>query len=262
MADHSPLARYLPHLGRIGRASRWRRATRTRPRVWAHRGASAHAPENTMRAFELARDAGADGLEFDVRIDREGRVVVFHDETLDRLLGRPERLDSLTAGELASLRIGGEPIPMLADVLDRFELELDIEIKSDRVGRSGALVDAVAALLAGHRRLDRVMVSSFDPIVLLQLHRRVPDLALAFIFHEEQALPLRRGWVGRWIGASLVHPEHTLCTEARVKAWHTAGLPVNAWTVDDTEELRRLADLGIDGIFANDPARALTVLAR
>jgi len=213
-----------------------------------------------MRAFELAREAGADGLEFDVRLDRDGHVVVFHDATLDRLVGRPGRLDELSGSERAALRVGGEPVPLLADVLDAFELELDVEIKSDRVGRAGPLVDAVATLLGNHRRLDRVMVSSFDPTVLLQLHRRVPELALASLFHEDQVLPLRRGWVGRWIGASLVHPQHTLCTEDRIDAWHTAGLPVNAWTVDDPAELRRLSELGVDGVFANDPAAALAVL--
>ena len=110
-------------------------------------------------------------------------------------------------------------------------------------------------------RADQIVVSSFDPIALLQLHTRMPDLALAYLFHDEQPLPLRRGWVGRWIGSSLVHPQNTLCTADRVKAWHTAGMPINAWTVDDAGELERLAALGIDGVFANDPAHAIAVLS-
>jgi glycerophosphoryl diester phosphodiesterase len=104
-------------------------------------------------------------------------------------------------------------------------------------------------------------VSSFDPIALVQLHGYLPDVALAYLFHDEQPLPLRRGWVGRWIGSSLVHPQSTLCTADRVKAWHTAGMPVNAWTVDDRDELERLAALGVDGVFANDPAHAIAVLS-
>jgi glycerophosphoryl diester phosphodiesterase len=213
-----------------------------------------------MRAFELAQRVGADGLEFDVRLDGEGNVVVFHDHELDRLIGRPGEMSRLSAVERAALRIGGEPVPLLAEVLDAFDLELDIEIKSENVGRASALVEAVAKQLADSRRLDRMMVSSFDPIALLQLHRRLPDLALAYIFHQDQAIPMRTGWVGRWIGASLVHPQHTLCTEERVRAWHTAGLPINAWTVDDPAELRRLVALGIDGVFANDPAAALAIV--
>ena len=215
-----------------------------------------------MRAFELAIAAGADGLEFDVRLDGEGNVIVFHDDKLDRLVGRPGTIGDLSASERAGLRVGGEPIPLFTEVLDAFDVELDIEIKSDRLGRADELVAAVAKLLGASRsRLDRMMVSSFDPMVLLQLHHRVPDMALAYIFHQEQTLVARTGWVGRAIGTSLVHPQSTLCTAKRVKEWHTAGMPINAWTVDDPAELRRLAEIGVDGVFSNDPAAALAVLS-
>jgi glycerophosphoryl diester phosphodiesterase len=256
----SALARLLPHLGRLGRATRWRR-TRGRPRVWAHRGDSAHAPENTMLAFDLARAAGADGIELDVRFDGDHNVVVFHDSELQRLTGRPGRMEQLSAPERAGLRIAGEPVPLLAEVLAAFDLEVDVEIKSNHVGRMGALVEATARVIRDSGRADQVLVSSFDPIALLQLHRHLPDVALAYLCHDQQVFPLRRGWVGRWIGSSVVHPQHTLCTAERVKAWHTAGLPINAWTVDDRDELARLAGLGVDGVFANDPAHAVAVLS-
>src|SRR3954452_20610992 len=117
-----PLARLLPHLGRLDRATRWRR-TRGRPRVWAHRGDSAHAPENTMLAFDRARAAGADGIELDVRFDGDHNVVGFHDSQLDRLTGRPGRLAEPAGSARAALRGGGEPVPLLADVLAAFDLE-------------------------------------------------------------------------------------------------------------------------------------------
>jgi glycerophosphoryl diester phosphodiesterase len=255
-----PIARLVPHLGRLGRATRWRR-TRGRPRVWAHRGDSAHAPENTMLAFDQARAAGADGIELDVRFDGDGNVVVFHDSVLDRLTGRPGRMEQLPAAARAALRVGGEPVPLLAEVLAAFDLEFDVEIKSHKVGRMGALVAATARVIRDSGRADQILVSSFDPIALVQLHGHLPDVALAYLFHDEQPLPLRRGWVARWIGSSLVHPQNTLCTADRVKAWHTAGMPVNAWTVDDRGELERLAALGVDGVFANDPAHAVAVLS-
>lgn len=256
----SSLARIVPHLGRLGRATRWRR-TRGRPRVWAHRGDSAHAPENTMLAFDRARAAGCDGIELDVRFDAEHNVVVFHDSPLERLTGRPGRMEQLSAAERARLRVGGEPVPLLAEVLAAFDLEFDVEIKSLRVGREAALVAATARVIRDSGRADQILVSSFDPFALYQLHLHLPEVALAYLCHDEQPLPLRRGWVGRWFGSSLVHPQNTLCTEARVRAWHTAGLPINAWTVDDREELERLARLGVDGVFANDPAHALAVLS-
>ena len=255
----SPLARLLPHLGRLGRATRWKRA-KGRPRIWAHRGDSAHAPENTMAAFERARRAGADGIELDVRFDRDGNVCVFHDSDLTRLCDRPGRLEDLSAAERARLRVGGEPVPTLADVLDALgDLEVDVEIKALRPGRMGALVAATARVIAQSGRAEQVLISSFDPIALVQSHHHLPQVALAYLFHDEQPLPLRRGWVGSWIGASLVHPQNTLVTEATVRAWHTAGLPINAWTVDDAPELQRLAKLGVDGVFCNDPAHALEV---
>jgi glycerophosphoryl diester phosphodiesterase len=256
----SPLARLLPHLGRLGRATRWRR-TKGRPRVWAHRGDSAHAPENTMLAFDKARAAGADGIELDVRFDGERNVVVFHDSPLERLTGRPGRMEQLSAAERARLRVGGEPVPLLAEVLAEIDLEVDVEIKAVQVGRMGALVAATAKVIKDSGRADQILVSSFDPVSLIQLHHQLPDVALAYLFHDEQPLPLRRGWVGNWMGASLLHPQHTLCTPARVKAWHTAGLPINAWTVDDRAELERLARLGIDGVFVDDPAHAIAVLS-
>ena len=253
------LARFLPHFGRITLATRWRR-TKGRPRVWAHRGDSAHAPENTLLAFDKARAAGADGIELDVRFDADDTVVVFHDRELDRLCGRPGRMDAMRAHERAELRVGGEPIPTLAEVLAGLgNLEVDVEIKSDRVGRMGELAAATARVVKDSGRADQVLVSSFDPFALLQFHHHLPDIALAYLFHAEQPLPLRRGWVSTWIGASVVHPEKTLVDAARMKAWHTAGYPVNVWTVDDAAELARLARLGVDGVFANDPAHARAV---
>ncbi|HWU90653.1 MAG TPA: glycerophosphodiester phosphodiesterase [Kofleriaceae bacterium] len=251
--------RLLPHVGRIGRATRWRR-TRGRPRVWAHRGDSAHAPENTMLAFEKAVAAGADGIELDVRFDGDLNVVVFHDDELDRLAGRPGRMDALPAAERAKLRVRGEPVPLLAEVLAAFDTDIDVEIKATRMGRSGELARATARVIRASGRADRVLVSSFDPVALVQLHRHLPDVAIGYLFHEEQRLPARRGWIGRWIGATLVHPQHTLVDEASVRRWREAGLPINVWTVDDAAELLRLARLGVDGVFANDPAHALAVL--
>jgi glycerophosphoryl diester phosphodiesterase len=262
MSRPPPLARFarlVPHVGRLGRATRWRR-TKGRPRVWAHRGDSAHELENTMAAFEAARAAGADGIELDVRFDRDKNVVVFHDSDLQRLAGRPGRMEDLSSAERAALRVGGHPVPLLADVLAELgELEVDVEIKATKPGRMGELVAATAKVIADSGRADQVLVSSFDPFSLIQLHRHLPEVALAFLFHDEQPLPMRKGWVGNWMGASVLHPQSTLVTEASVKAWHTSGYPINVWTVDDAAELRRLALLGVDGVFCNDPGHALEV---
>lgn len=255
----SPLARWLPHMGRLSRAERWKRIGK-RPRVWAHRGDSAHETENTLAAFDRARAAGADGIELDVQLDRDGEVVVFHDDTLDRLVGRSGRLCDVSSLERRALRVGGHPIPTLEEVLGGLgDLECNVEIKTGRLFRSGPLVAATAQIIRASGRADQILVSSFDPVALVQLHRHLPDMALAYLFHEEQPLPLRRGWLGHWMGASLVHPQHSLVSEESMRRWRTAGLPVNAWTVDDASELQRLAALGVDGVFVDDPGHALLV---
>ena len=214
-----------------------------------------------MLAFDRARDVGADGIELDVRFDGDLNVVVFHDSPLDRLTGRSGTMEQTSAADRAQLRVGGEPVPTLAEVLDAFDLEFDVEIKANKVGRAGELVAATAKVIADSKRAEQIMISSFDPVSLLQFHRHLPDVALAYVFSEQQMLAVRKGWVGNWFGASLAHPEHTLCTEVSVKRWHTAGMPVNVWTVDDPAELTRLAQLGVDGVFSNDPAHALAVLS-
>jgi glycerophosphoryl diester phosphodiesterase len=252
-------ARYLPHMGRLGRAERWKRHGK-RPRIWAHRGASAVEMENTMAAFDRARVDGADGIELDVQFDRDGVVCVFHDDTLDRLVGRPGRLSELSSLERRELRVGGHAIPTLEEVLAELgELECDVEIKSGRLGREMALVKATAEVIRQSGRLEQILVSSFDPFALVQLHTLLPDTALGYLFHAKQIAPLRRGWAGNAIGAGIFHPEHTLCNERSMKAWHLSGRPVNAWTIDDEAELRRLDALGVDGVFCNDPAHARRV---
>ncbi len=256
------LARLLPHLGRLGRASRWKRGRGRPPRVWAHRGDSAHAPENTMLAFDKAKAAGADGVELDVRFDGDGNVVVFHDHELSRLCEVPGTMEQTSAADRAKLRVRGEPVPTLAEVLHAFDLEIDVEIKSNKTGREGDLAAATAKVIRDSGREDQILVSSFDPFVLLQIHRHLPAIGLAHIFAGDQPLPIRRGWIGTMIGVSIVHPEHTLVTEAAVKRWRTAGRPINVWTVDDEAELLRLAGLGVDGVFANDPAHARAVFEK
>jgi glycerophosphoryl diester phosphodiesterase len=251
----------LPHVGRHGRATRWRRS-RGHARIWAHRGASARATENTLAAFEAARDDGADGVELDVRLDASGEVVVFHDDDLLRLAERPGRVEELSSDERRAVRLRGDHgIPTLADAIESIgPLELNVELKSSSPGRAGALARATAAVIKRSGAMDRIVVSSFDPVALVQLYRHLPDSSLAYLFHSRQPRPMHRGWLSYAVGASLVHPDAALCTEASLRRWHAAGYAVNAWTVDDPAELRRLDALGIDGVFANDPAAARAVL--
>jgi glycerophosphoryl diester phosphodiesterase len=212
-----------------------------------------------MLAFTKAKAAGADGIELDVRFDADKTVVVFHDKQLERLTGQKGRMELLSRAERDALRVGGEMVPTLAEVLHEVDLEVNVELKINDTGRGGELVAATAKVIKDARASERICVSSFDPIALVQFHRHLPEVALGFLFGDDQPLPVRRGWVGTWIGTTLVHPQHTLVTEDTAAKWHRMGMPINTWTVDDPAELRRLDALGVDGVFANDPAAALAV---
>jgi glycerophosphoryl diester phosphodiesterase len=252
----SAIVRLFPAWGRKQRG-RWL-ARGSRPRVWAHRGASAHAVENTVAAFELARAHGADGVELDVMACASGEVVVFHDDDLLRLGGRGERVAAMPWSELARIDLlGKERIPLLADALRACgDLPVNVEIKP-RLG--GALSAKVAAIVREARAQDRVLISSFDPSALWQLHAVAPELPLAYLFQAGTPGILRSWGAAALVGASAVHPEHALCTPAQVAAWRSRGLAVNTWTVDDPARLRQLAAAGVDGVFANDPRAAIAV---
>ena len=260
----------LPHLPRLpGRrpvdAGRWR-SRDGRMRVFAHRGDSANHCENTIPAFEAARRSGADGVELDVRLDRDGDVVVFHDADLARLCGRPGAIEALTTVERRELRVGeggAHAIPTLVEVIEACgDMELDIELKTPRAGRPNPLARAVAAVIERAGRPERFLISSFDPVALLQMRRHAPALARAFLFHAKQALPLRMGLPAPAIGAIAVHPEDALVTPAAVARWHARGYAINTWTVDDPVRLRALAEMGVDGVCCNDPVAALRALGR
>ena len=222
--------------------------------IWAHRGASADAPENTLVGFVAAEAAGADGIELDVHLSRDGVPVVIHDERVERTtdgrgavselrLGELRRLD---AGSWFSPRFAGEPIPVLEEVLDWADdrLRLNIEIKDASAGR--ALLD----LLPRYPRA-RVLVSSFNHRLLESLRRVEPRLPLGFLFEEEGwQRVLRRALA---CGAESLHPREDRVSRPLLAACKRARLAVYPWTLDEPGRIRALRRLGIDGLFTNDP---------
>jgi glycerophosphoryl diester phosphodiesterase len=234
------------------------RAQAGRPFVYAHRGASARAPENTQRAFALALDEGADGIELDVRLARDGVVVVAHDPDLRRRAGRPERIAELDARTLRAIDVGGDVIPALDEVLDAVVPRgalVNVEVKGDVPDRP-ALVRAVARLLARRsaRERDAVWISSFRPDVLLALRALGVRVPLAFLYDAEHTGPRCAALLRHVVRPDGLHPHHGLVGPATVTRMHRRGLFVNAWTVDAPDRARALARAGIDGVITNDPA--------
>jgi len=239
------------------------------PLVLAHRGASALETENTLAAFRRAMAEGADGVELDVQRCATGEVVVFHDDDLKRLAGRPERIDQLSLAVLREIRLlpGGE-IPTLAEALEACGADglVNIEIKYAGLLSSGcrALVAGVAETVARADAGHRVLISSFSPGAVWGWRKLRPDVPSGLLFEQPRRFhrpwPLRTDCLLPVLRPFAVHPENALCTRDRVARWQARGYAVNVWTVDAPERITALAAMGVSGIITNDPAKARAAL--
>jgi glycerophosphoryl diester phosphodiesterase len=221
--------------------------------VIAHRGASAEAPENTLASFSLALEQGCDMIELDVRLSRDGEVVVCHDSHLGRLAGLGRRVEAMTLAELRQVDVGGgQRIPSLADVLSLVagRAGLDVEMKTRSTTRD-RLATAVGELVHGWP--GTLVVSSFDTKAIECLGGLRPELAVAPIY-DAGASP----GTGEPYPYAIV--EHSLATASFVTRCHRAGRRVLVWTVDDADRMRELQAIGVDGICSNRPALLRQVL--
>jgi glycerophosphoryl diester phosphodiesterase len=217
-----------------------------------------------MAAFARAVELGADGIELDVHLSADGVPVVIHDFTVDATTDGSGPVSSLPLTQLKELDAGssfdpafaGEPIPTLAEVLETFghRMFLNVELKTVSLGDNGLERTVVAELERhGLDRDDRTLLSSFNPFSLRRAGRLAPHVRLGLLYAPNLALPLRRAWLAPLAPHQARHPEHTM-VDARYVAWaRRCGYQVNTWTVDDPGEMRRLVDLGVDGIITNVP---------
>jgi glycerophosphoryl diester phosphodiesterase len=246
----------------------WRRraqADSPRPLVLGHRGASAIEVENTVPAFERARRDGADGVELDVLLCGTGEVVVFHDDDLSRLAGRPERIADTPFEVLRGVELrAARRIPTLEEALEACgpELLVNIELKiaTGHGARIPALVDRVANIVERAGVGSRVLASSFNPWAVARWMRRAPSVAAGLLFEAQSALPLRRAWAAPLLRPFGLHPERVLASADRVTRWRRRGYFVAVWTVDEPGELRAFRDMGADAVISNDPGRARQVI--
>jgi len=233
--------------------------------IIAHRGASAEAPENTAAAFRRALAIGVDGVELDAHLSADGEPVVIHDRVLDRTTDghgpvgahRLAALRRLDAGRWFGDAFAGERIPTLAEALDLLRgVRVIVEIK-----REGGEYQAIAARVAsvigasGHRD---VTVSSFDHPVLLEVRAHLPALPTAVLYVAKPVHPER---LAQDAGAEILHPHWSLLTPDDVARAHAAGLRVETWVVDDSDDQTRVAAMGVDAIMTNHPERLRAALA-
>lgn len=223
-----------------------------RPLVFAHRGGSALAPENTMAAFANGLAIGADGLELDVHLARDGVVVVHHDRLLDRTTTLRGPLVARTSDELEAVGV-----PTLASVLARFrEVRMIVELKQNREQLAAAAVDVIRRADA----VDRVCLGSFGLKVLRAARSIEPAIATSAA-REEVRWALYRSWV-RWPVSRVSYdgyqvPEHAgrrqVVSARFVEYAHRAGLAVQVWTVDTEAAALRLLKWGVDALITDRP---------
>lgn len=202
-----------------------------------HRGARHYAPENTIAAFDLALDHGADGFEFDVRCTRDRKTILCHDPKLNRLALRRHTLMQLQA----SCKSADDMPPCLEDVLDRYRQRfLNIEIKVR--GIEPIVVHAVRRARPRH-----YFISSFLPSVVRRLHALDGSLVLG-------ALAQTRWQLRRWctLPVSYVVPHYRLLTPRLVEKLHAADKKVVTWTVNNPRHMLRAVELGVDAIISDD----------
>ncbi len=242
--------------------------------ILGHRGASAVAPENTLVAFRRALELGADGVELDVTLTRDGIPVIIHDDTLDRTTNGKGNVKNFTLEEIRQLDAGawkgaefrGEKIPTLDQVIDLFASThphplLNIELKATGISTDG-IETATLGVLHEKNYFDNIIVSSFNPLALMRMRLIAPQIPRGLLYASDLPRYLRRAWLRPLVKPIALHPHYRMIDE-RMMAWTKQNkLRVNTWTVDDRLVAKKLGAWGVDALITNDVQRLSSFLER
>jgi len=241
-----------------------------RPLVIAHRGDRVHAPENTLAAFRLAAEKGAEAVEFDVKLTRDGQVIVVHDPTVDRTTNGSGTVATLPfpavrdldAGAWFSEQFRGEKIPTLDEVFETVGKRIYMNIELTNYSTpNDALVPKVVEVVKRHGLESRVLFSSFFARNLRKARQLLPEVPRGLLTLSGLLGFWGRtfGWRGRY---AALHPYWTNLNAGLVERVHAAGKLINVWTVNAEADIQRMFSLGVDGLITDDPALALRLSGR
>jgi len=232
------------------------------PLVIAHRGASGYKPENTLPAYELAVEQRADCIEVDLHLTRDDRIVVTHDEDLGWLGGQGEIADASLDDVRRLDAGGGEPVPILEEVLDQFgdRIPFNLEFKRGSRGRYEGLEAMTLEAVAARGLLAQTLFSSFFDPVLAALRSLSREARIALLISAR--FPERWPERARALGAEALNPEDSLVDAGLIEQAHGEGLAVYVFTVDDARRMEELLAWGVDGLFTNRPDRMRSVLGQ
>jgi glycerophosphoryl diester phosphodiesterase len=234
--------------------------------ILAHRGYTAAYPENTMKAFTEASNAGADGLELDVQMTKDGELVVIHDEKVDRTTNGTGMVKDFNVKDLRRLdaRFNNktmtkkEPIPLLEEVLEWMsgtDLICNIELKNSIVPYAG-MEEKVIALVRDYNLADRIIISSFNHYSIVYSYRVAPEIEIAPLLSEGLYMP----WIyAQSIRAKGFHPHWRAAPDEIVKAALESGIEVRPYTVNKDAEMERLFKINCSALITDDPAKAIRI---
>lgn len=229
--------------------------------IFAHRGYSASFAENTMSAFLGAEKAGADGLELDVQLTKDGEIVVIHDEKVDRTTSGNGFVKDFTYKEIRKLNankkgLKKEPVPSLIEVLEWLKtnkLVCNIELKNSIIPYEG-MEEKVIQLVRQYKLTDRIIISSFNHYSIVYSHRLAPEIEIAPLFLEGIYMP----WVySQSIQAKGFHPKHTAVPDEIIKSSMENEIAVRPFTVNKEADMHRLFKIECSAFITDDPVKAM-----
>jgi glycerophosphoryl diester phosphodiesterase len=238
------------------------------PILFGHRGASLHAPENTLAAFKLAHKFGADGIELDAKLTKDGQVVVIHDATVDRTCNGTGAIRYMTFDEIRNMDAGtkfdpkykNEKIPSLDEVFESLGKKLLINVElTNYADPKDDLPEQVAKLVRKHKLEKDIILSSFHPTTLRRIQKLLPETPAGLLAFPGLPGALSRSFAGRRWSPHLIHPYFSDVNEAFVKKEMRWDRKINVWTVDEKTEMERLIHLGVNGIITDDIPLAIQV---
>lgn len=239
----------------------------SKPLVWAHRGASGYAPENTLPAFQKAADLGADGVELDVQLTKDGEIVVCHDEQIDRTASAKGWIKDYTLEELrkmdfccGQMAYEGVQIPTMQEVFDLLKptgLTINIELKTGEIFYP-ELERRIVELTRENGWMDRVIFSSFNHYSIMEIQKLAPEAKTGFLYADGT---LDMPEYGRDHHVNALHPAlYNLQYPNYMKKCREFGLDVNVWTVNRDEWLKMCCGFGVHAIITNYPDKARKII--
>lgn len=222
------------------------------------------APENTMAAFRQAVALGADGIELDARLTKDGRVVVFHDRRVDRTTTGKGPVGTYTLEELNGLDCGawfapeftGERVPTVEEVFEELPRDLLVYVELKARGHGAwPLAVKVAEIVLRYKRLETTLVGSFNPFALTILRGTEPRIIRGYIWSRRHPLPLRARWLSPLAQPHWFAPDRGTFTPRMLARLHSRGKPVVAWDLDTGYDLKMLAEMRLDAVVTDHPEK-------